>query len=120
MQNKKLLVIDDDPHLCRLLEVGFSRLGATVVAAHDGLNGLEMVVQEKPDLVILDIRMPHMDGLEVCRQMRELSSAPVIILTALHSTADVTAAAEAGAADFPAKPFSPSVLVARAQAALAR
>lgn len=120
MQNIKLLVIDDDPHLCRLLEVIFSRLGATVVAAHDGFQGLEMVVQEKPDLVILDIRMPHMDGWEVCRQMRELSRAPVIILSALHSHDDVTAALEAGAADFLSKPFSSSVLVARAQAALAR
>jgi DNA-binding response OmpR family regulator len=120
MQNKKLLVIDDDPHLCRLLEVIFSRLGATVVAAHDGSQGLKMVQQEKPDLIILDIRMPHMDGWEVCRQTRELSSAPVILLTALHSPADVTAAVEAGAADFLSKPFSPSVLVARAQAALAR
>jgi DNA-binding response OmpR family regulator len=120
MQNSKLLVIDDDPALCQLLKAVFSRVGATVVAAHDGHQGVSMVQEERPDLVILDIRMPHLNGWETCRQIRGISNVPVIMLTALHSDGDIIRGLEAGADDFLSKPFSPSILIARAQAALRR
>jgi DNA-binding response OmpR family regulator len=118
MQNRKLLVIDDDPALCQLLKAAFSRVGATVVAAHDGYQGVLMLQEEEPDLVILDIRMPYMNGWETCRQIRQISNVPIIILTALHDDSDIVKGLEAGADDFLSKPFSPSILIARAQAAL--
>jgi DNA-binding response OmpR family regulator len=118
MQNSKLLVIDDDPALCQLLKAVFSRVGVTIVAAHDGHQGVSMVQEERPDLVILDIRMPHLNGWETCRQIRSISNVPIIILTALHSEGDIIRGLEAGADDFLSKPFSPSILIAHAQAAL--
>jgi two-component system, OmpR family, KDP operon response regulator KdpE len=118
MENRKILVIDDDPALCQLLKMAFSRAGAEVIAANDGQEGLTLLQNDRPDLVILDIQMPHMTGWEACRQIRELSKIPIIMLTALRSDADVIRGLEAGADDFVSKPFSPAVLVARAQAAL--
>jgi DNA-binding response OmpR family regulator len=119
MENRKLLVIDDDPALCQLLKMTFKRAGVTsVVVAYDGEEGLALLHAEKPDLVILDIQMPNMTGWETCRQIRELSQVPIIMLTALHGDTDIIRGLEIGADDFVSKPFSPSVLVARVQAAL--
>jgi DNA-binding response OmpR family regulator len=120
MENRKLLVIDDDPALCQLLKMIFGRAGAIIVAANDAQEGLALLQNERPDLVILDIQMPHMSGWEACRQIRELSQVPIIMLTSLHSDGDVIRGLEAGADDFVSKPFNPSVLVARVQAALRR
>lgn len=118
MQNRKVLVIDDDPALCQLLKTTFGRAGGVVTVAGDGQQGLALLQKEKPDLVILDIQMPNMSGWETCRQIRQLSTVPIIMLTALRADGDIIRGLELCADDFVSKPFSPSVLVARAEAAL--
>jgi two-component system KDP operon response regulator KdpE len=120
MQGKKILVIDDDPTLRDLVERTFSTTDSVVVSAPDGAAGLRAFYAQQPDLVILDIMMPSMDGWEVCRRIRQLTDVPVILLTALNQDEDVIRGLDAGADDFVNKPFNPKVLLARARAALRR
>lgn len=120
MQDKTILVIDDDIHMCFLLEKAFERVGARVHSATDPGEGLRKLQAINPDLVILDIVIPDASGWEICRQIRELSAVPIVIVTVLHRDQEVIRGLEAGADAFMTKPFSPKVLVARAQAVLRR
>jgi two-component system KDP operon response regulator KdpE len=120
MKDARVLVIDDDSQVRRLVEQTFSRVGATVLQAENGRIGLRSFYQEKPDLVILDIMMPEADGWDTCRQIRNLSDVPILMLTALDQNEDIIRGLDYGADDFITKPFSPNVLLARARAALRR
>jgi two-component system KDP operon response regulator KdpE len=120
LQNRKILVIDDDPEIIELLELMLARAGATVVTACCAEEGLRQFYAHRPDLVLLDVMMPGMDGLETCRRIRQLSDVPIIMLTVLTGTDDFLRGLEAGADDYVTKPFAGEVLVARAQAVLRR
>ena len=118
LTNKKILVIDDDPNLVRLIEYTFSRAGFVVHKAESGEEGLHQFYDRQPDLIILDIMMPEMDGWEVCARIRQVSDVPIIFLTALSGEENVVRGLDCGAVDYVVKPFGPKALVARAQAAL--
>jgi two-component system KDP operon response regulator KdpE len=120
MQDKRILIIDDDHDLLYLLESVFARRGADVCLAADGQQGLQQLNVRRPDLVLLDVMMPDMDGWEVCRQIRQVSDVPIIMLTALGRDKDVVRGLELGADDYVTKPFNPKILLARSQAALRR
>lgn len=118
MQNKKILIIDDDPHICRIIEAAITPHGADVTIANAPQEGLRAFYNLQPNLVILDIMMPEIDGWEVCRQIRQLSDVPVIMLTALQEEEDVVRGLNLGAIDYITKPFSIKILLARINAAL--
>jgi two-component system KDP operon response regulator KdpE len=118
--NQTILVIDDDPDLTDMMEAQLKRKQYHVVTASSGREGLQKAYQFRPDLVLLDIMMPGMDGWEVCRRLRELSNVPIIMLTARSMKGDVVKGLEAGADDYVAKPFSAAELDARIQAVLRR
>ncbi len=118
MQGKKILVIDDDFHISQLVKATFVEQGADVVTAVDGQDGLRQFYTHKPDLVIIDLMMPEMDGWETTERILELADVPIIMLTSLRDDADVIQGLDQGAVDFITKPFSPKVLAARARAAL--
>ena len=120
LQNRKILVIDDDPEIIELVELMLTRASATVVTACCAEDGLRQFYAHRPDLVLLDVMMPGMDGLETCRRIRQLSDVPIIMLTVLTGTDDLLRGLEAGADDYVTKPFAGQVLVARAQALLRR
>jgi DNA-binding response OmpR family regulator len=120
MQDQKVLVIDDDAELIELLRRIFARTGAQVLGACDGREGLRQFSQHRPDLVVLDIMMPGMDGWEVCRSLRQSSDVPILILTAMAAPQQVIHALDGGADDYVTKPFDIHFLLARAQALLHR
>ena len=120
MEGKKLLIIDDDVNLCQMLKITFSRARAVVFTAYNGRDGLQTFFMEKPDLVILDVMMPEMDGWEVCRQIRLLAETPIIMLTTLDKDEDIVRGLNYGADDFVSKPCSGRVLLARANATMRR
>ncbi|MEW6566966.1 MAG: response regulator transcription factor [Chloroflexota bacterium] len=116
----KILVVDDDETLLRFVAEFMTREGFQVVTAERGDKALRVFFQERPDLVILDVMMPGMDGWEVCARMRELSDAPVIMLTAKTGEADKLRGFRLGIDDYVTKPFSLAELAARVRAVLAR
>lgn len=120
MQDQKVLVIDDDADLIELLRRIFARTGAQVLGACDGQEGLRQFYLHRPDLVVLDIMMPGMDGMEVCRSLRQRSDVPILILTAMAAPQEVIHALEGGADDYVTKPFDIHFLLARARALLHR
>lgn len=120
MDGKKILVIDDDVNLGQTIKFTFTRSGAEVFTALDGREGLRQFFEQRPDLVILDVRMPDMDGWETCRQIRLLSNVPIIMLTTLDRDEDIVRGLDYGADDFMTKPFSREVLLARARAVVRR
>lgn len=120
MENKTILIIDDDINLSQVLKLTFKRVGATVHSALDGREGLQKFFATRPDLVLLDIRMPVVNGWEVCKQIRLMSDTPVIMLTTLNQNDEIVRGLDIGADDFVTKPFSREVLMARARAALRR
>jgi DNA-binding response OmpR family regulator len=115
-----ILVVDDDQDLRQMLKAQLERKDYHVVLASSGREGLQKAYQVRPDLIILDIMMPGMDGWEVCRRLRELSGVPIIMLTARNMKGDVVKGLEAGADDYLTKPFSAAELNARIQAVLRR
>ncbi|MCL5951085.1 MAG: response regulator transcription factor [Chloroflexi bacterium] len=117
---KKILVIDDDEKLLRLTETALKREDWQVLLARDGTEGLRIAFNSHPDLVILDIMLPGMDGFETCRRLKELSNIPVIMLTALASETDVVRGLAVGADDYITKPFSLVELVARVRTCFRR
>jgi two-component system KDP operon response regulator KdpE len=116
----KILIIDDDEALLKIARVGLEGEGFEVTTAKSGPEGLKAAYGNHPDLVILDIMMPGMDGLEVSRRLRELSDTPIILLTALSNTPDIVKGLGAGADDYITKPFAMAELVARVKASLRR
>lgn len=115
-----ILVVDDEPRYVRWITVNLRAEGYRVLAAADGVVAVESTAAERPDLVLLDIGLPRLDGLEACRQIREFSTVPIIMLTAKAAEADKVAGLDAGADDYLAKPFGPPELLARVRAALRR
>lgn len=105
MANEKILVVDDDVNICELLRLYLTKEGYQVTIANDGEEGLEKFNQVKPDMVLLDVMMPRMDGLEVCRRIRKLGNTPVMMLTAKGETFDKVLGLELGADDYMVKPF---------------
>ena len=120
MQNKKILVIDDEFALREMIKHLFTSEGATVYTASNGREGIQSFFQIQPDVVLLDIRMPEMDGWETCKQIRLLAPTPIIMLTTLHEEHQVERGLNCGADDFVTKPFSQTILLARTRAVLRR
>jgi two-component system KDP operon response regulator KdpE len=116
----RALLIDDDPQIRRALRAGLERNDYTVTLAASGEEGLDLAAEQLPDVVILDLAMPGMDGLEVCRQLREWSSVPIIVLSVREGEKDKIAALDLGADDYLTKPFSLDELLARLRAVLRR
>ncbi|MFC2037762.1 response regulator transcription factor [Chloroflexota bacterium] len=118
MDGRKILIIDDDVDLIRLLEQVFSQEGAQVYTAFDGRDGLRLFQAHRPDLVILDVMMPVMDGWQTCSRICEISDVPVIMLTVSGKEADVVQGLDMGAVDYVTKPFSVKILLARVRSLL--
>jgi len=116
----KILVVDDEPQIRRIMRETLTAEGYEVDDARNGLEGLEKLREFRPDLVLLDINMPEMGGVEVCKNIRKDSAVAIIMLTVRKSDADKVAALDAGADDFVTKPFSTPELLARVRAALRR
>ncbi|MEX0287875.1 MAG: response regulator transcription factor [Flavobacteriaceae bacterium] len=117
---KKILIIEDDPEIVKLLEIHLTDLIYTTSKATDGETGLKMAMEEDYDLIILDLTLPIMDGVEVCRKLREKKSTPVIMLTAKSEEIDRVLGLEIGADDYITKPFSIRELLARIKAVMRR
>jgi two-component system alkaline phosphatase synthesis response regulator PhoP len=117
---KKVLVIDDEPKIVEICRDYLKASGFEVVSASDGPQGLSAARREKPDLIVLDLMLPGMDGLDVCRSLRRESSTPIIMLTARVEESDKLVGLELGADDYITKPFSPRELVARVRVVLRR
>ena len=115
-----VLVIEDDPNTANLVVLYLEREGFTALQANDGAAGLVLAEKHRPDLVVLDIMLPRMDGWEVCRRLRKTSEVPVIMLTARGEEIDRVSGLTLGADDYVVKPFSPRELVARVKAVLRR
>jgi DNA-binding response OmpR family regulator len=116
----RVLIIEDDPNVAEVVARYLEREGYQVEAVADGALGLERALTELPDLVILDLMLPTLSGLEICRRLRSVAPVPVIILTARSEEADRIAGLELGADDYVSKPFSPRELTARVKAVLRR
>jgi DNA-binding response OmpR family regulator len=120
MPNERILVVDDEANIIDLTRLYLEREGYQVDAATDGAQALEMIQAQNPDLVILDIMLPEVDGLEVCRRVRADSDVPIIMLTARDHDIDKIVGLELGADDYLTKPFNPRELTARVKAILRR
>jgi two-component system alkaline phosphatase synthesis response regulator PhoP len=118
--SKTVLVIDDEPKIADLCRDYLRAAGYSVLLAADGLEGLALARRERPDLVVLDLMLPGMDGLDVCRALRREGSVPIIMLTARVDESDRLVGLELGADDYLTKPFSPRELVARVRTVLRR
>lgn len=116
----RILVVDDDPQIREVLVIALERAGYTVQTAADGAAGLREVVRGNPALIVLDVGLPELDGLEVCRRIRATSQVPILFLTARDDEIDRILGLELGADDYVTKPFSPRELVARIKAILKR
>jgi len=117
---KKILIIEDESQIVEICRDYLRSAGFSVIAANNGRLGLEAVQREQPDLVILDLMMPEMDGLEVCKTLRKSGDLPIIMLTARVEETDKLIGLELGADDYITKPFSPRELVARVKTVLRR
>ena len=120
MLDTKILVVDDDANICDLLKRYFENEGYEVKTANDGMEGISFFKLYEPDLVLLDIMLPKKDGWQVCREIREMSSKPVIMITAKGEVFDKVLGLELGADDFVVKPFDLKELSARVKAVLRR
>src|SRR5579871_4654042 len=120
MSGELLLIIEDEDAIVRLLRLYLEQAGYRVLAASDGITGLELHARERPQLVILDLMLPGLDGLEVCRRIRSWANTPLLMLTARQSEEDRVQGLELGADDYITKPFSPREVVSRVRAVLRR
>lgn len=117
---ERVLLVEDDPTLLETLEYNFARQGYNVLTARDGLSALQIARREQPDAIVLDIMLPGLDGIEVCRTLRREMPVPIIMLTARGEEIDKVVGLEVGADDYLAKPFSMRELIARVKALLRR
>jgi len=120
MIDKKVLIIDDDSSLLQLASLIFKKAGAQVVTANDGLDGLSKLFVFQPNLIILDVMMPGNNGFDVCQRIRQVSDAPLIMLSALNQEGEMLQGLNTGADDYLVKPFNPDILLARARSVLRR
>lgn len=116
----KILIVDDERNIAELIELYASQAGFASVKAHDGQTALTVFASEKPDLVVLDLMLPLMNGWDVCKQIRQSSDVPIIMLTARSDDVDKIVGLEIGADDYLTKPFNPRELIARIRAILRR
>jgi len=120
MANEKIMIVDDDVNICELLRLYLEKEGFTTVILNNGQDAVESFNSVKPDLVLLDIMLPGLDGWQVCRKIRSVSSTPVIMLTAKGETFDKVLGLELGADDYIVKPFDTKEVLARIKAVLRR
>ena len=120
MDNKKILIVDDDENICELLRLYLEKDSFSTVVANDGEQALKCVSLHNPDLILLDIMLPVLDGWQVCREIRKNSNVPIIMLTAKGETFDKVLGLELGADDYVTKPFDSKEVVARIKAVLRR
>jgi two-component system OmpR family response regulator len=116
----KILVVDDDPHIREVLSFALGEAGFETIEAEDGARAIEAFARTKPDLVVLDIVMPELDGTDVCRRIRATSAVPILFLSSRDDEVDRILGLELGGDDYLTKPFSPRELVARVRAVLRR
>jgi DNA-binding response OmpR family regulator len=116
----RILVVDDEPRYVWAIKVNLEDEGYKTLTAQDGQSAIELAADAAPDLILLDVRMPDLDGYEVCRRIREFSTTPIIMLTAMAEQADKIKGLDAGADDYVTKPFSAEELLARVRAVLRR
>ena len=116
----KVLIIEDDTRIANWVKVYFERAGYTAAVAHDGLSGLKLARRTAPDLIVLDLMLPRIEGVELCRILRRDSDVPIIMLTAKEAPAERIVGLESGADDYIVKPFDPDEVIARAEAVLRR
>jgi len=119
-QDKTILVVDDEPRIIEVVSMNLDLEGYQVSGASNGYEALQKLTEDLPDLIILDVMMPEMDGFETLRKIREISTAPVIMLTVKGEEIDKVKGLDLGADDYVTKPFSPKELVSRVKAALRR
>jgi len=117
---RRVLIVDDDPKVCETLDRYLAHAGYVTASALDGAKALEIVQTFAPDLIVLDLMLPRVGGLEICRMLRETSAIPIIMLTAKTTEHDKLTGLSLGADDYLTKPFSPRELVARVEAVLRR
>ena len=120
MTNAKILIADDDRNICELLRMYLEKDGFSVVIAGNGEEALQKFDEEEPDLLLLDVMMPCLDGWQVCRELRKKSECPIIMITAKGETFDKVLGLELGADDYVVKPFEPKEIIARIKAVLRR
>ncbi len=120
MTNAKILVADDDRNICELLRMYLEKDGFSVVVAGNGEEALQKFDDDEPDLILLDVMMPRLDGWQVCRELRKKSECPIIMITAKGETFDKVLGLELGADDYVVKPFEPKEIIARIKAVLRR
>lgn len=117
---KRILVVDDEARYVRLIRVNLEASGYEVITAEDGSEAVELAAEKQPDLILLDIMLPRMNGYAACAEIRRFSNVPIIMLTALGQTVDIVKGLDAGADDYICKPFSAQELLARIRARLRR
>ncbi|MEM5774662.1 MAG: response regulator, partial [Anaerolineaceae bacterium] len=117
---RKILVVDDEPQIVRVLKAYLEKSGYRVLTAYEGTGALAVFQKEEPDFVILDLNLPGMDGLEICKTIRRKSDVPILMLTARVEETDRLIGLELGADDYVIKPFSPREVVARVKTILRR
>ncbi len=117
---QRILIVDDERKLVQGLVAYFRQAGYETIAAYDGRSALDSAHRDRPDLILLDLMLPELDGIEVCRQIRRNSNVPIMMVTARVEEADMLIGLEIGADDYITKPFSPREVVARARALLRR
>ncbi|GAA4783170.1 response regulator transcription factor [Corynebacterium canis] len=118
--NATILVVDDDPAISEMLSIILESEGFNIVAVMDGAEAVSTAERVQPDLILLDLMLPGMNGIDICRTIRQTSSVPIVMLTAKTDTVDVVLGLESGADDYVNKPFKPKELVARIRARLRR
>ncbi|WJZ01914.1 MtrAB system response regulator MtrA [Corynebacterium freiburgense] len=118
--NATILVVDDDPAISEMLSIILESEGFNIVAVMDGAEAVATAERVQPDLILLDLMLPGMNGIDICRTIRQTSSVPIVMLTAKTDTVDVVLGLESGADDYVNKPFKPKELVARIRARLRR
>jgi DNA-binding response OmpR family regulator len=120
MATEKILVVDDDNNICELLRLYLEKEGYTVILAKTGMQAVQTFAEQQPDLMLLDIMLPELDGWQVCREVRKYSNKPIIMLTAKGETFDKVLGLELGADDYITKPFEAKEVLARIKAVLRR